>query len=136
MDEYDIATVNGVTTVEHVGGRAEDGTDRITNVEKLRFSDQTIDVVPVVVEAPAAPAAPTAVGGNTTATVSFAAPDGAESINIVVRTGTTDVRTVAGIAATETSLVVVGLTNGTASTSRLRQSMPAAPAAGPRLPMW
>ena len=114
MAEYDINTVDGVTTVEHVGGRAEDGTDRITNVEKLRFSDQTIDVVPAAVQAPAAPAAPTAVGGNTTATVRFAAPAGAESINIVVRTGTTDVRTVEGIAATETSLVVVGLNNGTA----------------------
>ena len=93
MDEYDITTVNGVTTVAHVGGRAEDGTDTITNVERLRFSDQTIDVVPAAVQAPVAPAAPTAVGGNTTATVSFAAPTGAESLNIVVRTGNTDFRT-------------------------------------------
>ncbi|MGO4192206.1 peroxidase family protein [Arthrobacter sp. YAF17] len=114
MDEYDISTVDGVTTVTHVGGRAEDGTDRITNVERLRFSDQTINVVPDPVVAPAAPAAPTAVGGNTTATVSFAAPTGAETLNIVVRTGNTVFKTIEGIASTETSLVVVGLTNGTA----------------------
>ncbi|MDZ4090979.1 MAG: peroxidase family protein [Arthrobacter sp.] len=114
MDEYDISTVDGVTTVTHVGGRAADGTDRITNVEKLRFSDQTIDIIPAVVQAPAAPAAPTAAPGNTTATVSFAAPEGADTLNVVVRTGDTDFTTIEGIAATETNLVVVGLTNGTA----------------------
>ncbi|KUM37169.1 heme peroxidase [Arthrobacter sp. EPSL27] len=114
LDEYDISTVNGVTTVTHVGGRATDGTDRITNVERLRFLDQTINVVPDAVVAPAAPAAPTAVGGNTTATVSFAAPEGADTLNILVRNGNTVVNTIEGVAATETSLVVVGLTNGTA----------------------
>ena len=46
--------------------------------------------------------------------MSFAAPAGAETLNIVVRTGDTDFNTIEGIAATETSLVVVGLTNGTA----------------------
>ena len=114
MDEYDISTVDGVTTVTHVGGRAEDGTDRITNVERLRFLDQTINVVPDVIVAPAAPAAPTAVGGDTTATVSFEAPAGADTLNIVVRTGDTEFNTIEGIAATETNLEVVGLTNGTA----------------------
>ncbi|HSO91440.1 MAG TPA: fibronectin type III domain-containing protein, partial [Arthrobacter sp.] len=114
--EYDISTVNGVTTVAHTGGNGNgnDGTDRITNVERLRFSDQTIELVPAVVEAPAAPAAPTAAGGDTKATVTFAAPTGAETLNVVVRTGNSDFRTIEGIAATETSLVVDGLTNGTA----------------------
>ena len=116
MDEYDISTVGAVTTVTRTGGNGNtnDGTDRITNVERLRFSDQTIDLVPAVVVAPAAPATPAAVAGNTTATVSFAAPAGAETLNVLVRTGETVVNTIEGIAATETSRVVAGLTNGTA----------------------
>ncbi|MDR7081317.1 Ca2+-binding RTX toxin-like protein [Arthrobacter ginsengisoli] len=115
MAEYNITTDNsGVTTVAHVGGRAEDGTDRITNVEKLRFSDQTIDVAATVAQAPAAPATPTAVAGNTTATVSFTAPAGADTLNVLVRTGDTVINTIEGIAAAETNLVVAGLANGTA----------------------
>ena len=114
--EYDIATTNGVTTVAHIGGTGDDGTDRITNVERLRFSDQTIDLVPATVQAPAAPAAPTAVAGNATATVSFAAPAGTETLNLLVRDGTTVVNSIQGIAATATSRVVTGLANGTAYT--------------------
>ena len=42
--EYDITTADGVTTVAHTGGNATDGTDRITNVELLKFTDETIEV--------------------------------------------------------------------------------------------
>ncbi|NKX54309.1 Ig-like domain-containing protein, partial [Arthrobacter mobilis] len=67
-DEYDISTVDGVTTVTHVGGPAggggdddgeeanetgEDGTDRLTNIERLRFADQTVDIDGLDVAAPA-----------------------------------------------------------------------------------
>ena len=114
MDEYDISTVDGVTTVTHVGGRAEDGTDRSPTSKGCGSPTRPSTLSRTLSWHLLAPAAPTAVGGNTTATVSFAAPAGAETLNIVVRTGNTVVNTIEGIASTETSLVVVGLTNGTA----------------------
>jgi Ca2+-binding RTX toxin-like protein len=44
--DYDISTVGGVTTVAHildgVVGAGIDGTDRLTNIERLRFADETI----------------------------------------------------------------------------------------------
>ncbi|MGW6173955.1 Ig-like domain-containing protein, partial [Arthrobacter sp. NPDC055138] len=77
-DEYDITTVNGVTTVAHTGGTGDDGTDTITNVERLRFTDQTVDVAalrdtqaPTVTgRTPAAGATNVAVGTDITATFS------------------------------------------------------------------
>jgi Ca2+-binding RTX toxin-like protein/methionine-rich copper-binding protein CopC len=75
--EYDITTVGGVTTVAHVRGTGDDGTDTITNVERLRFTDQTIDltdkVAPTVTDrAPAPGATNVPVGTNITATFSEA----------------------------------------------------------------
>jgi hypothetical protein len=91
-----------------------DGTDTLFNVERLQFSDQTVLVGP-----PGAPAIGTATAGNTSATVRWTAPASSgttpiTSYAIDVRTGTTVVRTVSGIAAGLTSTVVTGLTNGTA----------------------
>ena len=43
-DEYEITTVDGVTTVAHTGGTGDDGTDTLTNVELLQFTDVTEDL--------------------------------------------------------------------------------------------
>ncbi len=51
--EYDITTVGaGRTLVVHRGGTAVDGTDTLRNVEKLQFSDGTVDVPSTDVAAP------------------------------------------------------------------------------------
>ena len=43
LDEYDIAlNADGTTTVEHAGGLATDGTDTLSNIEQLQFSDGTL----------------------------------------------------------------------------------------------
>ncbi|WP_454697992.1 peroxidase family protein [Arthrobacter humicola] len=121
--EYAITTAGGVTTVAHTGGTGDDGTDRITNVERLRFTDQTVNLVPAVVQAPAAPLIGTAVAGNTTATVAFTAPAGefpADSFSVVVRTGSTVVRTIDGVPGSATSHQVTGLSNGTAYNFQVR----------------
>jgi hypothetical protein len=75
--------------------------------------------------APAAPTIGTATAGNASATVRWTAPanNGGSAITsyqVVVRTGTTVVRTVTGIAATATSTVVTTLTNGTAYNFQVR----------------
>ncbi len=41
---YDVTTVNGVTTVVHARGTQADGTDTLRNIERLRFSDIEIGV--------------------------------------------------------------------------------------------
>ena len=50
LADYLITTVGGVTTVTHVngpgGGLPTDGTDRLTNIERLQFNDQTVVLVP------------------------------------------------------------------------------------------
>jgi hypothetical protein len=123
MDEYDISTVDGVTTVAHTGGTGDDGTDRITNVERLRFTDQTVNLTAPVVQAPAAPVIGTAVAGDASATVAFTAPSGgspAESFSVEVRTGTTVVRTIDNVPGNATSHQVTGLTNGTAYNFQVR----------------
>ena len=107
------------TGADVVGQKASDGIDTLRNVELLRFTDETVDLnapAPVIL-APAAPGIVTVIAGNTTATVAFTAPTGgsaADSFTVVVRTGNTVLRTIEGISPTETSLLVVGLTNGTA----------------------
>ena len=40
--DYDITTLGAVTTVVHARGAASDGTDTITNVELLQFTDQAV----------------------------------------------------------------------------------------------
>ncbi len=102
-DEYDITTSNGVTTVAHTRGTGDDGTDTITNVEQLRFTDQTVDVsalsdtqAPTVTDrAPAAGATNVALGADITAT-----------FNEVVR----------GIDGTTATLTAAGATTPTAAT--------------------
>lgn len=46
--DYEIATINGITTVRHKTG--SDGTDLLVGVERLAFLDQTVNVTPA--EAP------------------------------------------------------------------------------------
>ncbi|GAA1496759.1 Ig-like domain-containing protein [Paeniglutamicibacter kerguelensis] len=76
--EYTITTApDGVTTVTHNAGTGDDGTDRITNVERLKFSDETVElndtVAPTVTgRTPAANAVNVAIGSNVTATFSEA----------------------------------------------------------------
>ena len=41
---YTITEAGGTYTVAHNGGAGSDGTDTITNVEFLEFTDQTIDL--------------------------------------------------------------------------------------------
>jgi hypothetical protein len=73
---------------------------------------------------PAAPAIGAVTRGNASATVRWTpgASGGSAitSFQVEVRAGTTVVRTVTGVAATATSTVVNGLTNGTAYTFRVR----------------
>src|SRR5262249_22246702 len=43
---YTITTVGGVTTVTDISPKAIDGTDRLTHIERLQFSDQAVVLVP------------------------------------------------------------------------------------------
>ncbi len=46
LDEYDIAlNADGTTTVAHTGGLATDGTDTLSNIEQLQFSDATVGLI-------------------------------------------------------------------------------------------
>ncbi|WP_261620494.1 peroxidase family protein [Pseudarthrobacter equi] len=122
-DEYDIATASGVTTVAHVRGSGDDGTDRITNVERLRFADRTVDLTAPVSQAPGAPVIGTATAGNGQATVNFTAAAGssaADSFSVVVRNGNTVVRTIDNVPGSATNHTVTGLTNGTAYNFQVR----------------
>ncbi|MBE0008258.1 heme peroxidase [Arthrobacter sp. AET 35A] len=88
--EYAISTENGVTTVAHTGGTGADGTDRITNVEQLRFTDATVDLTetsaPTVTgRTPAEGATTAAVAGNITATFSEAV-SGVNSTSVTLAT--------------------------------------------------
>ncbi|MCU1531757.1 MAG: heme peroxidase, partial [Arthrobacter sp.] len=78
--EYNISTTAGVTTVDHTGGTGNDGTDRITNVEQLRFTDQTLalgdrEAPFMTIGTPASAATAVPVAGNVTATFSEAVTD-------------------------------------------------------------
>jgi Ca2+-binding RTX toxin-like protein len=91
-----------------------DGTDTLFNIEQLQFSDGTIVLSP-----PSAPTSVLATAGNTTATVSWTPPaitgtSPITSYQLDVMNGTTLVRTISGISGAATSLIVTGLTNGTA----------------------
>ena len=87
------------------------------------LSAPSVAVTPIAV--PGAPVIGNATAGNTSATVRWTAPadNGGSPITqyrVQVRTGTTVVRTVTGVAPTATSTVVTGLTNGTAYNFRVR----------------
>lgn len=95
------------TTVVHTGGNATDGTDTLTNVERLVFSD----TVP-----PGAPAIGPATAGNASATVNWTAPTGTVTgyqVRVVDTATNTQVGALRPAGAGATSLVVNGLTNGT-----------------------
>lgn len=115
---YNIAFANGVVTVTDTVGN--DGTDTLRNIERLQFTDQTLDISTF----PNAPVIGTAVAGNASATVNWTpgAANGSSPINqfqIQVLVGGVVQRTVTGIAANQRSAVVNGLTNGTTYTFRV-----------------
>lgn len=120
--DYDVETRGAVTTVAHVRGTTSDGTDTLSRVERLRFSDTTIDT-PASVTTAAAPTITSVVPGNGSATVAFrAGADGGSPITgfqLVTTTGATSTTT-SGIAATATSAVITGLTNGSSYTIQVR----------------
>jgi hypothetical protein len=97
-----------------------DGKDTLTNVERLKFQDQTLTLGP-----PSAPSGVSAIAASGQATVSWtgAASDGGSPITsqeIVVSSGGAVVKTVPAIAAGATTSVVTGLTNGTSYTFQVR----------------
>jgi Ca2+-binding RTX toxin-like protein len=101
-----LGSPGSTTTVVHNGGGA-DGTDTLRNIERLVFSDTV---------APTAPVIGVAVAGDGQATVNFTAPTGSISqfsVRVVDPAGAQvgDLRTVPADAG---SIVVTGLTNGTA----------------------
>lgn len=121
--QYSITTnANGSVTVTDttstppaVGAPATgDGTDTLFNVEQLRFSDQTVQVV----VAPT-PTITSVAGGNAQATVTFAvlpSAAGVVSFTLLVKVNGATVRAITGIPATTRTQVVTGLTNGTTYT--------------------
>jgi len=119
--EYDVVRTGGTVTVTHVGGTAVDGTDTVRGVETLRFTDQDVDINQ---RAPDAPTIGTATRGNASATVRWTAGgNGGSPITEfqvqVFDGGTAPVRTVTGVAANATTVLVNGLTNGTTYTFRV-----------------
>ena len=62
---YTITEVSGTYTVSHNGGAGSDGTDTITNVEYLEFTDQTIDLSTWPIVAPTT--TPSGIGSQDTA---------------------------------------------------------------------
>ncbi len=132
IDSADPATTLTVTLGTATGGTVAGLTNGTTHTFKVRavnsggpgaFSAPSNPVTPATV--PGAPAAPTATAGNASATLSWARPtsDGGApltSYDVLVSTGTTVVSTIPAIAATDTSRVITGLTNGTAYTFQIR----------------
>jgi hypothetical protein len=121
------ATATNLTVTGLTGGTAYTFDVAATNsVGTGSYSTRSGSVTPTAAPtAPGAPAAPTATAGDAQATVTWAAPantggSAITSYDVQVRTGTTVVRTVTGVAATPTSTVVTGLTNGTAYNFRVR----------------
>ena len=101
--EYDITTANGVTTVVHVRGSGDDGTDTITNVERLRFTDQTVDL--------------TAAADTEAPTVTERAPaDGATNVAVGTDITATFNEAITGISGTSATLTAEGATAPTAAT--------------------
>jgi hypothetical protein len=120
---------DGTTTVNHVGGTGQDGTDRLRGIERMVFGSGPGNSVPD------SPIIGTASPGNGSATVTFtpADDDGGAPVSefrVQVRTGASVLRTVTGIAPTATSATISGLTNGTTYNFRVI----AVNAIGPSLP--
>ncbi len=129
--EYDITVANGVATVNHArpvagggggggggGGAVNDGIDTLRNVERLRFTDQT-----VVLLTPAAPTNVVAVAGSASATVTWNAPpaNGGPAVTgyqILVNGPTTT--PVINVPFTPRSRTITGLTNGASYTFQVR----------------
>jgi Ca2+-binding RTX toxin-like protein len=101
-----------------------DGSDTLTNIEQLRFTntDGSFEIVPVADGlAPPAPVNITALALNGAALVTWAEPGGADvaSFDVKAITGGTEFKKVT-VAGSETSAIVTGLTNGTTFTFRVR----------------
>ena len=98
-----------------VGQKVSDGIDTVRNVERLRFTDQTVTVA-----VPNAPTNVTATAGNRRATVTWVRPTGTiDSYDFVVKSGTTVISTTTGIAPT-TTRTVTGLNPGQKYTFEVR----------------
>ena len=106
-----------VTVTDNVG---TDGVDTLRNIEKLQFTDETLDVA----TPPSTPVIGTATAGNGMATVTFTPgpANGASRITqfqIQALVNGEVVRTNTGVSALATSAPVLGLTNGTEYTFRV-----------------
>ena len=109
---YTITPGAGFVTVTDTVGT--DGIDTVRNVERLRFTDQTVTVA-----VPNAPTNVTATRGNRSATVTWVRPTGTiTSYDFVVKSGTTVVSTTS-IAPT-TTRTVTGLNPGQNYTFEVR----------------
>jgi Ca2+-binding RTX toxin-like protein len=142
ITEFEIDVLSGTTLVRTVPDIAPTARSvvvpNLTNGTAYTFVVRAINAIGDTNSAPSAavtprapavvPSAPTigaATGGNASATVRWTGPaiDGGSPITgyqVEVRTGTTVVRTVTGIAATATQTVVPTLTNGTAYNFRVQ----------------
>jgi hypothetical protein len=122
---YEITFTPGRVVVTQTGANVEgqrvsDGVDIIRNVEKLRFSDQT-----VTISVPAAPTNVTATAGNASATVRWtrAVTNGGPAVTsneIVISSNGSVVQTIRGLAAGAVTRTITGLTNGTPYTFQVR----------------
>ena len=106
-----------VTITDNVG---TDGVDTLRNIEKLQFTDETLDIA----TPPSTPVIGTATAGNGMATVNFTPgpANGASRITqfqIQALVNGEVVRTNTGVSALATSAPVLGLTNGTEYTFRV-----------------
>ncbi|MDQ1622400.1 MAG: hypothetical protein QOH19_818, partial [Actinomycetota bacterium] len=107
--EYNITTTAGVTTVDHTGGTGIDGTDRITNVDRLRFTDQTVALTDQTAPAmtagtPASGATAIPVASNVAATFSEAVTDVSATTMVLTNAAGTAVPAAVGYdAATRTA---------------------------------
>ena len=101
-----LGSPGSVTTVNHNGGA--DGIDTLRNIESIVFADTV---------APSAPLIGAAVGGNASATVNWIAPATGIATSYavkVVNAAGVQVGALRAAPAGTTSLVITGLTNGTA----------------------
>jgi Ca2+-binding RTX toxin-like protein len=126
-------TQNTVTAPQKVS----DGVDTLRNVEKLKFSDQTVTfgtpAAPTNVSATATTAATATGSATVTWTRAPAVVPAATSQEIVISSGGNVVRTITGIGAAATTRTINNLTNGTTYTFQVRavSSIGAGPLSAP-----